>query len=191
MPTFHIYTYWVLKHCLYLSTCYRSRAQELEDEQERIDRELRKLLDKPGEITVESLEFVVVQFLWISMFTIPNEFISKTNIIDGNRIKWIFKMGPIHENWPPLFFLIAQYLRFIGWRQRCGELGGAPTKEITPDESDVRVTEIKHRTVTSGQFAVDFGCYETTAFRNGNCQGNRKIVIEVSVGWRAVAGRQC
>lgn len=86
MPTFHIYTYWVLKHCLYLSTCYRSRAQELEDEQERIDRELRKLLDKPGEITVESLEFVVAHFSsysWIALthiFTIS----MKTNMNEQN-----------------------------------------------------------------------------------------------------------
>lgn len=37
------------KHCINLRlNCYRSRAQELEDEQQRIDRELRELLAKPG-----------------------------------------------------------------------------------------------------------------------------------------------
>lgn len=74
------------KHCLYLPTCYRSRAQELEDEQERIDRELRKLLDKPGEITVESLEFVVAHFLWYSWIALTHIFTlsMKTNMNEQN-----------------------------------------------------------------------------------------------------------
>lgn len=98
MPTFHIYTYWVLKHCLYLSTCYRSRAQELEDEQERIDRELRKLLDKPGEITVESLEFVVAHFslyLWIA--ALSQEFISSTKTNLKEFSYWNSKNWRIHK----------------------------------------------------------------------------------------------